>query len=115
MTAGLMRDQVTFTSIGRVLRADGGYDTTPAVSSAVWAAVKPVRATETEQAGRLQGSTTYMITIYADDLPAGASSDYTVTWTTRSRGSIDMNIREIREAPENDLHLIIMAEAGTVL
>lgn len=115
MSASTRRERVSFRTKGRVQRDDGGYDTTATTSSTVWAAVKPVAANEKEEAGRLFGSTSYLITILADDKPAGLTTGSIVRWETAPGGAVDFNLRAIRQPPRRPLELELVGEKGTAL
>lgn len=113
MASGQMRERVTFQRTARTKRSDAGYDTTLSQIGAAWASVEPVAAKEGEQAGRLFGSTTYIVTIYAAAKPCDLTTDDTLTWCTG--GSVSFNIRGIRAAGSRGLYLEIIAEKGAVL
>lgn len=115
MSAGQMRERVSFRSQSRVQRADGGYDTTVATVVTRWASVRPVAGAEGEQAGRQFGATTYMIEIWAGDKPSGLTTDYVLRWETAPGGAVDFNIRAIRQSSLRPLALEIVAEKGAVL
>lgn len=112
MSVAQRTERVSFRQQTRTLRSDGGYDTVTATDSTVWASVRPVRATESEQNGRLAGMTIYLVSILADELPADASVDDTLRWDTAPRGALDMNIREIRESYKRPLETEIVCESG---
>lgn len=112
---GDFRDYVTFRRVGRVQRADGGYNTTPADLVEVACDVRPLDAREGEQAGRLYGSTTYSITLHADDKPDDLTTDDAARWSTAPGGvAVDLNIRAIRQAKGRALMLEIIAEQKAV-
>lgn len=112
---GDFRDYVTFRRTGRVQRADGGYNTTPADLVEVACDVRPLEAREAEQAGRLYGATSYAITLHADDKPDDLTTDDTARWSTAPGGSVDLNIRAIRQAKGRALMLEIIAEQKAVM
>lgn len=96
MSAGTMRDRISLRNEIRTRRADGGYDTELATATTVWADIRPVQAREGEKAGRLFGDTSYIVTIYADDRPAGLSTDWALRWETAPGGAIDFDVIGIR-------------------
>ena len=109
MTIGQRRERIAVVTKSRTQRADGGFDVT---SSSVerWARVRPVEARENEQAGRLRGSTTYLIE--CDARGVSVTPDNTIIWKTR--GDMLLNVREVRTAGVRELSLVIVAEAGAV-
>lgn len=113
MASGQMRERITFKRTARVKRSDGGYDTSLTTLATVWASVEPVAAREGEQAGRLFGSTSYVITVYNSSKPAALTTDDTITWVTG--GNVNFNIRGIRQAGPRGSYTEIIAEKGAVL
>lgn len=112
---GGLSEKVSFTRETRTQRADGGYDKTQAVIAEVWAEVVPTQAREEEQAGRLHGSTTYLVTIQADDKPSALTTDDGATWNTAPGGAVSFNIRAIRPRKGRALYLEIVCEQGVIL
>lgn len=113
MSAGAKRERVSFRRTTRVKRSDGGYDVTTSVLKTVWASVEPVSAREGEQAGRLYGSTSYVVTVYNLSKPTDLTTDDTITWDTK--GSVSFNIRGIRQAGLRSTDTEIIVEKGAVL
>jgi head-tail adaptor len=112
MSSGGMRERVAFKRVTRTKRSDGGYDTSTSTISTVWASVQPVAAREGEQAGRLFGSTSYIITVYSSSKPSDLTTDDMITWTTG--GSVNFNIRGIRQAGPRASYTEIIAEKGAI-
>lgn len=72
------------------------------------AAVKPVRASESEREGAMRTVQVYLFQVHTADLR-------TVAVTARHRirwGQIVLNVREVRHPPANDPITEIVAEAG---
>ena len=112
MSSGQMRERVSFKRTARTKRSDGGYDTSLTTLSTVWASVEPVAAREGEQAGRLYGSTSYMITVYNSSKPSDLTTDDMLTWVTG--GNVNFNIRGIRQAGRRGSFTEIIAERGAI-
>jgi head-tail adaptor len=112
---GDLNEVIRFVRRAKTQRADGGYDTSETALGEAWAAVKPVEAREGEQAGRLFGSTSYLLTIHADDRPSGLTVDDHLVWVTGPSGEVTLNLRAIRQAGSAALFLELVGEAGAVL
>lgn len=106
---GNKRERVRFVRLAKVRRTDGGYDVSSTTLAERWAEIKPVRATESEQAGRKRGAVTYLITMPRYD---DATTEDSLVWLTR--GSAPLNIREIRRDAMRPLEMIVIAESGVV-
>jgi head-tail adaptor len=111
---GDMTESVRLVRRARVQRADGGYDVSDTTLADVWAAVRPVEARETEQGGRLFGSTSYLIVLHADDLPAGLTTDDHAVWAAPD-GDVSFNIRAIRRSRDRELTVELVGEKGAAL
>ncbi|KWT72374.1 hypothetical protein APY04_0168 [Hyphomicrobium sulfonivorans] len=109
---GGRRERISVKRRTRTQRADGGFDVTPTVIATRWASVRPVqtRADEREQAGRLQGSCTYLIEI---DNKVELTADDVIVWDTA--GGAEMNVREVRREGSRPFTMQIVAELGTVI
>ncbi len=106
---GTKRERIRFVRQSRAKRTDGGYDTADATLAERWAAVRPVKADEQEQAGRLRGAVTYIIELARYD---GLTTDDAIVWLTR--GSVRLNIREIRTDALRPIEMTIVAQSGVV-
>lgn len=106
---GAKRERIRFIRQTRAKRPDGGYDTTDATLAERWARVKPVQANEQEQAGRLRGAVTYLIELARYD---GLTTDDAIVWLTR--GSVRLNIREVRTDALRPLEMTVVAQSGVV-
>lgn len=108
---GDLRERVEIRREARTRRADGGYDrAAPTLVATVWARVRPVVARESEQAGRLAGTTTYLVDMRRrTDL----TTDDRLVWLTG--GSLALNIREVRVPGPRDVLMVVVAEAKAVL
>lgn len=115
MSSGKMRERVAIRRSTRTQLDDGSYTAVVAAVATVWAEVRAVQAAEKEQAGRLFGSTTYLVRIRADERPAGLTVDDTVRWETAPGGPVDFQLRAIRQAPGRELFLEFVCESGAVL
>lgn len=107
---GAKRERIRIVRPARTRRTDGGYDTGTTTVAEFWAHIKPVQGTEAERAGRLRSATTYVITAPRVD---GLTSDDTIVWLTR--GSLAMNIREIRTDGIRMIDMQLIAETGVTL
>lgn len=109
---GDRKDRIRIQRRSRVKRADGGYDVTTATLIDLWAALRPVRAQEEEEAGRKRGGVTYLIEV--DALAAqSVTADDALIWLTGS--DTPMNIREVRKPTRSAMPLVIVAETGTII
>ena len=115
MSMGAMRERVAFVREGRTQRTDGGFDSADATLSTVWASVRPVAANEREEAGRLHGATSYLITIHAMSKPSDLSTGDSVTWSTAPGGAVRLNLRAVRQSDRGHLYLDMVCDAGVLL
>jgi head-tail adaptor len=113
MDAGKLTEELWFVRRTRVQKASGGYDFTDSIIGTPFAEVRPVDGREGEQAGRQFGSTTFLVTIYADDKPTDLTTADHIVWLTG--GHVQLNIRAIRQAAPRAMFLEIVAEAGAVI
>ena len=114
MTAGKMRDRISFGNPVRTQRADGGYDTVVSRIATVWADVQAVQGREGEKASRLFGDTTYIASIYAGDRPAAFTTAFLVRWETAPGGPLDFDVTGIRLAKSRQPMLDIVLEAAVL-
>lgn len=114
MQIGDMRERIAFIRSTRTQRTDGGYDVSATTLATRWADVRPVAAREGEEAGRLAGSTTYLITLDARALPSGLTTDDRMSWATAPGGAVALNIRAIRRPPARADFVEIIGDAGVI-
>jgi len=110
---GKLTERVRFVTRARTQLAGGSYATADEVLGEVWAEVRPVEAREGEQIGRRYGSTSYVITMHADDKPPTLNVGHHVIWITGDNAP--MNLRAIRQSRRGVLFLELVAEAGAVI
>ena len=106
---GTRRERIRFVRPSRSKRTDGGFDVADSTVAERWASVRPVAANEQEQASRLRGAVTYLIELPRLD---GLTIDDAVVWLTR--GSVRLNIREIRTDAARPLTMTIVAQSGVI-
>lgn len=107
MSIGKKADRVTVIRKTRTKRADGGYDTVSKQIGTYWVSVTPVRALESEEAGRQHGQTTYLIEM---DSRLDVRTDDFLNWQ-----GAEMNIREVRRPPRSTMNMTIVADYGVIV
>lgn len=102
--AGTLRQRVTFQQEVTTPDGMGGTSSSWSNTVTVWAGVKSLRGREMVQAGRLEASTVYLITLrYRDDI----TEDMRILWKNKL-----LNIRSIANPDQKQQWLEVTAEAG---
>lgn len=114
MASGRMRERVSFRRQARTQRDDGGWSTAESTFTTVWASVRPVAGRENENAGRLFGNMSYIVSVYPNEEPAELSTDWILRWETAPDGPVDFGIVSIRPARGRDMVTEIVGAAVDV-
>lgn len=102
-SAGDLRERITIQTAAAVTNAGGGRTNPWSTLATTWARVQPVKGGENEDAGRLAGLQTYLVTI----------RDRTISLSNRIvwRGKT-LNIRSITNRDERQHWLTMECEEG---
>lgn len=102
--AGALDQRVRIDKPTRNDDGQGGAALTWSEHATVWAAIRPLRATESERQGAVRAVNVHMFTIRRR---MDISADMKLVWTGE-----DFNIREVRRPRSHEQFLEIIAEQG---
>ena len=103
--AGDRDELITFEALEKTPDGSGGnYKAWTVYAAGIWAAVKPLRATETEQQGAVRNARTIMFTV---ERRTDFDETMRILW-----GGQTFNIREIRLPSQRMLEMDIIAQSG---
>lgn len=109
MPAGPLNHRIRFERETRTEDEGGGYSETWTTVATVWAGVEPISAREQLQAGQLEESAMYRVTIRRrSDLTAAMR----VVWLTN--GGKVLNLRQVPDPGPREAYMVLVAESGVV-
>lgn len=103
-TIGELTERVELRRVTKTADGGGGYTRTWATYAEVWARVVPLGGREAVEAGRVEGSTNYIITVRNRD---DVLDEDVIAWKGR-----ELNIRSVRRVPHIEQFLTIEAVMG---